>query len=112
MKSKSHLPAALAFLLFVGSVPAMAAACRTDLLGDQAPASAAMRTITINPDTKYVNVKADEVVQFVANGKAVTWSFNNPNVWEMKLAKIMPAGAIDHKVMVYVGRNTINNDAD
>jgi hypothetical protein len=104
MKTKLHFAAAL--ILTCASLSAMASTgAHTFLAGDRQPDVAAERTVTITPDTKYVNVKAGEIVKFVANGQSTTWSFDNPNIFEVKLRKIMPAGALDHKVMVYVARN-------
>jgi uncharacterized cupredoxin-like copper-binding protein len=105
MNTKLSIAAAL--LLSCASLSAMASTGKhTFLAGDAVQASAADRTVNITPDTKYVNVKAGETVQFIAaNGKSSTWYFDNPNIFEVKLRKIMPAGALDHKVMVYVARN-------
>jgi hypothetical protein len=109
MKTKLNttLKSAAAIILTCASLSAMASTgAHTFLAGDREPDVAAQRTVTIAPDTKYVNVKAGETVKFVAaNGQSTTWSFDNPNIFEVKLRKIMPAGSLDHKVMVYVARN-------
>ena len=106
MKSQFIYSAAIALLLSCGSMSAMASTGKhTSLYGDFAAPSAADRTVNIGPGTKFVNVKAGETVQFVSNGKAVTWFFDNPTKYELKLRKIMTPGALDHKVMVYVERN-------
>ncbi|RXZ30962.1 hypothetical protein D9O50_17515 [Oxalobacteraceae bacterium CAVE-383] len=108
MKTKLHFAAAM--ILAAASLSALASTgahtgAHTFLNGDRVSDDAAQRTVTITPDTKYVNVKAGETVKFVANGQSTTWSFDNPNIFEVKLRKIMPAGSLDHKVMVYVARN-------
>ena len=104
MKTKLHFAAAL--ILAGASLSAFASTgAHTFLDGDRVSDVAAQRTVTITPDTKYVNVKAGETVKFVSNGQATTWNFDNPNIFEVKLRKIMPAGSLDHKVMVYVARN-------
>ncbi|MDB5764294.1 MAG: hypothetical protein JWQ21_3289, partial [Herminiimonas sp.] len=72
MKPKVYFPAVFALLASAAGLPALAAVNRTDLLGDPAPSAAAMRTITIDENTKYVNVKGGEVVKFVAGDKAAT----------------------------------------
>lgn len=109
MKTKLHFAAAL--ILAGASLSALASTgahtgAHTFLAGDRVSDAAAERTVTIAPDTRFVNVKAGETVKFVAaNGQSTTWSFDNPNIFEVKLRKIMPAGSLDHKVMVYVARN-------
>jgi hypothetical protein len=108
MKTKLYFAAAM--ILTSISLSAMASdgphtGAHTSLDGDRVADSAAERTVNIASDTKYVNVKAGETVKFVVNGQSTTWSFDNPNIFEVKLRKIMPQVALDHKVMVYVARN-------
>jgi plastocyanin len=106
MKTKAIIAAAFTVLLAGASLSAMASTGKhTPLYGEAVPASAAQRTVTITPATKYVNVKAGETVQFIANGQSTTWYFDNPVKFEVKLRKIMPQGSLDHKVMVYIARN-------
>lgn len=108
MKTNTSFAATVAFLLSLASLSAMASPTPVALTGDAAPSSYATRTVNIDPNTKYVNVKGHDVVQFVAaNGKSVTWSFDNPATYAMKLSTIMPAGGLDHEVMVYVDHNML-----
>lgn len=74
------------------------------LLGSAAPASAAERTITINADTRYVNVTGGSTVHFIVNGQSFTWNFQTggSHVAPFELARLAPAGALNHKVVVYV----------
>jgi uncharacterized cupredoxin-like copper-binding protein len=104
---KTKLNFAAAAILACASLSAFASTgAHTFLAGDHVSDSAAQRTVNITADTKSVNVKAGETVRFVAaNGNSTTWYFDNPNVFEVKLRKIMPPGTVDHKVMVYVERN-------
>lgn len=75
-----------------------------DLLGSPASPASAKRTIAINPGTKYVNVTGGEIVQFTVDGKAFAWNFNGrPNSFD--LARIAPAGMLDHKITAYVAPN-------
>ena len=72
------------------------------LWGDPAPASAAMRTIVIGPNTKYVNVEGGEIVTFIAEGKTFTWNFAPQGSLYFELNKIAPPGTLDHPVMAAV----------
>jgi hypothetical protein len=78
-------------------------------LGEVVPLSSAMRTISVNAKTKYVNVTAHETVKFVANGNtfavrfnesSATWSAFVPSAFDFGL--LAPAGALNHKVTVYI----------
>lgn len=74
------------------------------LLGSAAPASAAERTITINADTRYVNVTGGSTVRFIVGGQSFTWNFQTggSHTAPFDLARLAPAGALNHKVVVYV----------
>lgn len=104
MKLKLFLPSALALVLSATAPTLIATPLQTDFLGEQAPASAAERTIPIGADTKYVNVTEGETVQFVVGGQTITWDFETAQgVSSLPLNKILPAGtALDHDVKVYV----------
>src|SRR6267154_2690110 len=63
----------------------------------------AERTITVNDNTKWVNVNHYEVVRFASNGQEFTWYFDGlaqPRPFD--LAQIAPAGFVNHNVTVYV----------
>jgi hypothetical protein len=72
------------------------------LWDDPVPPLAANYTVKITPDTKYVNVKLDDVVAFDIGGRTFAWSFNDPNYWPVDLSKVVPPGVLDHRVIVYI----------
>jgi hypothetical protein len=103
MKTKLLVSTIAVLTLSVAALSAGAATMRTDLLGEPAQASAAVRTLVIDGNTKYVNVKHGEVIRFVANGREFVWNFDGlaqPQPFD--LSQIAPAGAVDHSVTVYV----------
>jgi hypothetical protein len=107
MKAKLLIPATLAATLSLPALSTMAAT-QQSLLGETAPASAADQTITINPDTKYVNVNDGQVVNFDVGGKTFTWNFDgSQNVNSFDLNQVAPTGVLDHPVTVYVGSNSL-----
>jgi hypothetical protein len=61
MKTKSYIPAIVALTLSFSTLSSMAAT-PVSLLGETAPATAANRTMTISPDTRYVNVHSGKIV--------------------------------------------------
>ena len=90
---------AISILLVACSAPGS----RPDLYGSSAVPSSALRTIVINPDTKYVNVEGGEIVRFVADGKEFAWDFTVAmTVSSFALDRVAPAGMLDHEVRAYV----------
>jgi hypothetical protein len=84
------------------------AATRLDLLGETAPATAADRTITITPDTNYVNVQGGQIVKFDVGGKTFTWDFDGPDsIGAFELNQVMPSGLLDHVVTAYISPNPL-----
>lgn len=66
------------------------------------------RVIDLDAGTKYVNVTNGETVQFVQQGKSFTFHFETyPNVTEVDLKKIAPAGFDAGAVEVYVATNPL-----
>ena len=66
------------------------------------------RVVNLDAGTKYVNVNNGETVQFVQQGKSFTFHFNTyPNVTEVDLKKIAPAGFDTGAVEVYVASNPL-----
>jgi hypothetical protein len=107
MKTVSLVPAFLAFTLSLTACSSIATT-DLDLLGDPAPDSAAERTITIRPDTRYVNVQGGQVVKFDVGGKAFTWHFDGPDtVWAFDLNQVAPSGMLDHVVRAYISPNPL-----
>jgi hypothetical protein len=107
MKTKPLVSAFLGFTLSLSALSSMAAS-RIDLLGETAPAAEADRTITIGPDTTYVNVEGGQIVKFDVGGKSFTWDFDGPeNVFSFDLNRVTPPGLLDHMVTAYVSPNPI-----
>jgi hypothetical protein len=76
---------------------------RSDLLADPASPSAATRTVTITPETRYINVAHGDVVAFQSGGQGFAVRFDSaPSVSSFDLQRVAPAGALDHPVTVYV----------
>jgi len=97
-------------LIVAGAVPLMLATtsyssiAAGDFYGEPAQASVSSRTVTIDKDTRYVNVTGGEIIKFVTPTKTFNWNFNTyarPNA-VIDLNKIAPAEALDHEVKVYV----------
>lgn len=73
--------------------------------------AASDKTVTIDADTKYVNVTDGETVKFVEGSDQFTWTFNTlRGAGEMPLSAIAPAGFNGRKVEVYVASNPIYNN--
>ena len=107
MKMISLVRAVLALTLSLTALSSIATT-RLDLLGDPAPDSAAERTITIRPDTRYVNVTGGQVVKFEAGGKTFTWNFDGPeSVWAFDLNQVAPSGMLNHVVTAYIAPNPL-----
>jgi hypothetical protein len=112
MKTKSYIPAvvapAIVALTLSFSALSSMAATPVSLLGETAPATAANRTITIAPDTKYVNVEGGQIVRFDVGGQTFTWDFDGAEtVWAFDLNRVTPPGLLDHKVTAYVSPNPL-----
>jgi hypothetical protein len=99
MKSKLVVLTVIAMTL--GFVNLSASAFTPSFMGEVVPLSGAMRTISIDAKTKYVNVTAHETVKFQASGSAFAINFTGV-VSEFDLNQLAPAGVLDHKVTVYV----------
>ena len=100
MKTTLLIPTVLALTLSLSAVSSIAAP-NLNLLGETAPAATAVRTITITPDTRYVNVQDGQAVNFDVGGKTFTWAFNGP-VASFDLNRVAPPGLLDHVVTAYV----------
>ena len=74
--------------------------------GAPAANTAAARTITIKPTTKYVNVTDGETVTFVVDGKQFSWHFSSwPSAQQIALDKLAPKDTVASGVTVYVERS-------
>ncbi|MQR02128.1 CzcE family metal-binding protein [Glaciimonas soli] len=101
---KSFLSTVISVTLVAVSLSSIAAQPRLDLLGEAVSAPSSARTITINPDTKYVNVVGGETIKFVVGDKTFGWAFNGP-VRSFDLARVAPAGVLNRHVMAYIATN-------
>lgn len=96
-------PLAIASLLVFLLGGCVARTSYVDLYGLPAPAAAAVRTIVVGPDTRYVNVEGGEIIRFVANGREFGWHFLVARtVNSFDLNEVAPAGVLDHPVRAYV----------
>ena len=97
-------PILATLLLLAVNVAAFASVTETDMLGKPAPLTAAQRTISIDPGTKWVTVERGDVVRFVTKGQQFAWAFD-AMASSFDLERIAPAGAVDRKLMVYIWPN-------
>lgn len=104
----SKRPVFIAFLALAAA--GAQATVRTDLLGDNAPVSAATRTVEIKADTHYVNVAQGDVVRFEANGQSFAFNFDGPSLASCNLQQVAPAGMLDHEVTADVSRSLLNTE--
>ncbi len=81
-----------------------------------APGDSAMpdRTITIGPNTKWVNVTGGETVRFIdtASNKSFVWYFNTPEWTTFDLAQVAPDALAGQHVIAYVAQNPEDNSGD
>jgi hypothetical protein len=105
MKTKSLTRTLLALTLSLSALSAMAASA-SSILGQPEPTTAAKRTITITPDTKYVNIQGGQTVQFNTGGKTFAWNFDGP-IYSFNLNRVAPPGTLDHTVVAYVTPNPL-----
>lgn len=75
-----------------------------DLLGGPGSQSMVTRTISIKPETSYVNVTGGEVIRFEVGNKSFVWNFNGERS-SFDLARVAPPSVLDHKVTAYVAPN-------
>jgi hypothetical protein len=108
MKQKILFVSAVALMLAAATLSSIAADNSSELLGNKVPTSAAYRTVTIGPNTTYVNVMHEDIVQFAIGDQLFAWDFNGPSTLsEIDLNKIAPSGALNHLVRVYISRNPL-----
>ena len=102
---KLSLSLATATMLGLLAVTGARAEVPVGLFGNSVPPSEAQRTIVITPQTKWANVSQGEIVKFESNGQDFAFDFDSTIDGSFDLAAIAPAGALDHRVTVYVERN-------
>jgi hypothetical protein len=114
MKPKLVIPIVIAMTLGFVNFSASALAPSSPV-AEVVPQLGAMRTVRIDAKTRYVNVTANETVKFEADGKAFAITFNGspattfafvPSVFDLN--QLAPAGALNHKVMVYVAPDPLH----
>ena len=76
----------------------------TRLIGSPASPAEARRSITIAPNTRFVNVRYGEVVDFkTPQGQEFAVRFDvGQSVSSFDLQRVAPAGALDHRVTAFV----------
>ena len=106
VKPRLFLATALAMLLSAACVSPMTTPI--DFLGEPATPSAAMRTIVIKPDTRWVNVTGGDIVKFMVGEKTFAWNFDvAEGVSSFDLNRVAPPGTLDHTVVAYVAPNPL-----
>jgi hypothetical protein len=107
MRTRRPLSIVAAIAIAAMSDAASARACTQplDVLGNAAPAGAAVdQTIVITDETRYVNVTSGTTVQFIAGKNAFAWTFQNglQHIVPFDLNRIAPKGFLTHPVKAYV----------
>ena len=98
------LAVAAALTFSAASLAAIATVTEADMFGKPAQASAAQRTISIDPKTRWITVERGEIVNFVANGREFAWDFDGMYS-SFDLNRIAPSGVLDRNLKVYVWPN-------
>ena len=96
-------PAVVSIALSVASLSA-SAMTNADFYGEATNPAAAVRTIVVGPNTRWVNVDQGEIVKIVANGQEFAWDFDG-TLPTFNLKQIAPQGAIAEDVTVYIARS-------
>lgn len=93
-----------ALVLSAASLSALAT-LSANLVGNPIETSAARRTINIDADTRWVNVRQGEAVKFVTKAGQFAWDFNGRSA-TIFLKLIAPADLSVPEVQVYIADNT------
>ena len=99
-------PAVTIIALSAASVSAFALT-DADRYGEMANPAAAMRTIVVQPNARWVNVTHGEIVKFVVNGREFAWDFDGL-LSNFKLSVIDPQDGNAENVQVYIERSYQN----
>jgi len=97
---KLLVPAVVSIALSAAHLSAFAIT-NADFYGEATQPAAAVRTIVVGPDTRWVNVDQGEIVKFVVNGQEFAWHFDG-TLPALNLKQIAPQGAIARDVSVYI----------
>lgn len=92
------------WLASIAAGPAAAQGTPAMLLGSPAQPADASRTITIAPDTRWVNATQGEVIRFVVGGTEFSWRFDGAGGRTVDLQQVAPPGLIVRPVLVYLAR--------
>ena len=101
---RPFVPAVAALILSSASLAVTASVTQADMFGNPAQASAAQRTVSINPKTRWITVERGEVVKFVSKGQEFAWAFNGL-ASSFDLNRVAPSGVLDRNLKVYVWPN-------
>ena len=89
--------------LFLSFVPSLQAQSLPGyLFGTSVPVATATRTVTLAPDTRWVNVAQGDTVRFVVGAAEFGWRFDGPGARSFDLQSVAPAGVLGRSVTVYV----------
>lgn len=102
---RTHLVSLAAAGAFAVTVPAFANHPGVSPnLGTPVHGESTNRTITLDANTKWVNVTGGETIRFIVDGKSFFWRFDTYNTNPVvELDKIAPAGMLgDRSIKVYV----------
>lgn len=75
------------------------------LHGSPADPQQVQRVVTIQPDTRWVNVTQGESVRFVVGSAQFDWRFDGHDNRSFDLQTVAPPGALTRPVMVYIARS-------
>jgi len=104
---KLFVPVVAALTLSAASLAVTASVTEADMLGKPAQASAAQRTISIDPKTRWITVERGAVVKFLVKGQQFAWDFDGMYS-SFDFNRIAPSGALDRRLKVYVWPNAEN----
>ncbi len=83
-------------------LPAHAQSAPDFFLGTSIEASEGTRTITITPETRWVNVRLRESVRFVIGNTTFGWRFDGAGARAVDLQRIAPPGSSVPPIKVYI----------
>jgi hypothetical protein len=109
MNSRPLLSIAATLAMSSAALPSIAERNAGGLYGETAQSPAATREILIDPNTRHVNVRQGEVINFDVGGKTFAWHFNGrPDPRAFDLRDIAPPDTLDRPVTVYVAADPAN----
>ena len=98
---KALTPIVVALFLSIG--PALQAQSLPGyLFGTSVPVAGATRTVTVAPDTRWVNVAQGDSVRFVVGAAEFGWRFDGPGARSFDLQSVAPTGVLGRSVTVFV----------